>query len=153
MNFIGQSNTISINPQSKVITINGKTFGTNSGTLTAEKGRVVVGRYTIKYLFDKLTLYLDKIAIDTCLREDPGLDTAQDNLPEIPRTFYITASKTLVFSETSKTIFIDNQLIQAVQVNDVGIHKVFRSKAGDLSISTNKVFPSMWNGLELLESK
>jgi len=97
-----------------------------------------------------LTLYLDKISIDVCIRKsgEPGEPLGPG---EPLRTFYITASRSLDFYPTSQEVRVNNRLLEATRVNDIGIHKVFNTDEGVLSISTNKLFPSMWDGLELLE--
>jgi hypothetical protein len=147
LTFSSPANEISINPESRTIVLNGRVHHSEA-ELSHEKGRATLGRHVVKYSGKRLTLYLDKLSIDVCIRNSgeprgPG--------PESLRTFYITASRSLDFYPTSKKVHVNDQLLEATQVNDIGIHKVFNTDAGVLSISTNKLFPSMWDGLELLE--
>jgi hypothetical protein len=158
LTFSSPTNEISINPESRTIVLNGRVHHSDA-ELSNEKGRATLGRHIVKYSGNRLTLYLDKISIDVCIRKsgeprEPGgpREPGEPGEPEGPlRTFYITASRSLDFYPTSKKVHVNDQLLEATQVSDIGIHKVFNTDAGVLSISTNKLFPSMWDGLELLE--
>ena len=148
--FKGQFNKITIDTVSKSLKLNDQDYSNNLSFsyISTEKGRASVGEYTIKYSGKTLTLYVNKDVLDVCTRITQKITVDQQNTS---RTFYMTSSKFLKFYESDMEVYVDGIIYPISHTSQLGIHVVYATDIGKLSISTTDLFPSMWNGLNLIE--